>query len=205
MKKKKVLIINNEPKRDSFGGIPEINKALAEASPAPVRTEVIFFKDIHLEDIKSSDISHIILSGRNSTYWDPAELPLFADELELIREARRPLLGICAGHQMIGLAYGAQWVPIDDGVVEEGFHAVKLHDKDPLFSGLPGSFNVYQYHKYHIPVLPQEIKILASNDLCPVQAMRCRQRPVYGVQFHPEKNVGNNFFGLTILRNFLNL
>ncbi len=205
MKNKQVLIINNEPQRDSFGGIPEIKKALAEASPVPVRTEVTFFKDICLEDIRKSNVSHTVLSGRQSTFWEPAELPLFTHEQQLIRETSIPLLGICAGHQIIGLAYGAEWVPLEGEIMEEGFHAVKLHGKDPLFSGLPKNFSVYQYHAYHIPVVPDEIKVLASNDLCPVQAMRCRNRAVYGVQFHPEKLIGNDFVGKTILRNFLNL
>jgi GMP synthase-like glutamine amidotransferase len=96
-----------------------------------------------------------------------------------IRECERPVLGICAGMQVIGLAFGGELVRTP----EIGMTAVRVSRDDPLFAGT-ASFAAYELHTFALDP-PGELEVLAVSDVC-VQAVRHRDLPVAGVMFHPE-------------------
>ena len=114
-----------------------------------------------------------------------------------------PTLGVCLGHQAIGEAYGGRVVRA--GRVMHGKRSEITHDGTGLFEGLPTPLPVMRYHSLIIErsTLPPSLQVLAfaADDPSEIHAVRHRQHPVWGVQFHPESILTTG--GKTILRNFL--
>jgi len=116
-----------------------------------------------------------------------------------------PTLGVCLGHQAIGAAYGGRVIRARR--VMHGKCSTVRHDGTGLFQGLPNPLPVMRYHSLIVEreSLPDDLEILAvaTDDATEVHAMRHRQHPVWGVQFHPESILTTG--GKTILQNFLAL
>jgi len=108
-----------------------------------------------------------------------------------------PLLGICFGHQLIGLLHGAE---ISSGDMIHRKIDVWL-ENDPLFAGIDSVALFMQRHREHI-TLPRGFVCIGSSDYSPVEAMRHRSKPIYSVQFHPEISGST---GLKVLENFSKL
>ncbi len=96
---------------------------------------------------------------------------------------RRPLLGVCLGHQAIGLACGAR---IERVAPVHGKTDAIHHRTDGLFDGLPSPLIVTRYHSLAVAVLPAMLRATAWSSDGTVQAMQHAEAPVHGVQFHPE-------------------
>jgi anthranilate synthase component II len=121
--------------------------------------------------------------------------------LELVRRAGNiPLLGVCLGHQAIGQAFGGKVVRAP--VPMHGKVSQIRHDGSGVFAGLPNPFPATRYHSLVVARegLPPSLRITAECDGL-VMGLVHRERPVHGVQFHPESiaSVG----GHDLLRNFL--
>lgn len=117
----------------------------------------------------------------------PFSRPL-AHLVERLVAERRPLFGSCWGHQFVAKALGGE-VITDLERKEVGTLAVHLTGagmRDPWLSGLPGSFGVQLGHHDRVTRLPRGGIELAFSDLCPNQAFRLADAPVYGAQFHVE-------------------
>jgi anthranilate synthase component II len=116
-----------------------------------------------------------------------------------------PTLGVCLGHQAIGEAYGGRVVRARR--VMHGKTSRIDHSGTHLFAGLPSPLEVMRYHSLVIEPdsLPGQLEVLAraTDDPTELHAVRHREHPVYGVQFHPESVLTRH--GKTILRNFLEL
>jgi anthranilate synthase component II len=116
-----------------------------------------------------------------------------------------PTLGVCLGHQAIGEAYGGRVVRA--GRVMHGKTSLVDHSGTYLFAGLPTPLEVMRYHSLVVEPesLPEALEVLAraADDPTELHAVRHRQHPVYGVQFHPESVLTQH--GKAILRNFLEL
>jgi anthranilate synthase/aminodeoxychorismate synthase-like glutamine amidotransferase len=123
--------------------------------------------------------------------------------VDLIRRlaGRKPILGVCLGHQAIGAAFGAEIV-----------HAPKLmhgktshiqHDGRGLFRALPNPFIATRYHSLIIDpaTLPPSFEVTARSEDGVIMGVRHRELPVEGVQFHPESIL--TVVGKDLLRNFL--
>ena len=124
--------------------------------------------------------------------------------IELIRQlkGRIPILGVCLGHQAIGEAFGATVT-----------HASRLmHGKtslltdvagDIIFKGIKKPVQVARYHSLSVQesTLPQELEVTARSDDGEIMAMRHREYPIYGLQFHPESVMTPE--GSAMIRNFL--
>ena len=117
---------------------------------------------------------------------------------------RKPILGICLGHQAIGEAFGAQLTNLDDV-----FHGVatpcRIAASDPIFKGLPSEITVGRYHSWVVSNqgLPSCLEVTALSDEGQIMAMRHRDYPIHGIQFHPESVLTPQ--GRTIIENFLKL
>jgi anthranilate synthase component 2 len=116
-----------------------------------------------------------------------------------------PTLGVCLGHQAIGEAYGGR--VIRAGRVMHGKRSEIVHDGTGLFAGLPSPLPVMRYHSLIVErsTLPDELEVLAvaTDDSSEIHAVRHREYPVWGVQFHPESILTTG--GKTMLQNFLTM
>jgi anthranilate synthase component II len=116
-----------------------------------------------------------------------------------------PMLGVCLGHQAIGEAYGGTVVRA--GRVMHGKVSLLQHDGTDLFDGIQAPMSVMRYHSLVIEPnsLPAELEVTATATDAPdeIHAIRHREHPVWGVQFHPESVLTPD--GKSLLRNFLRL
>jgi GMP synthase-like glutamine amidotransferase len=155
----------------------------------------------------------IVLSGTLSDfdYYDPAMLRRFA---AFAVKTTTPILGICGGHQLVGLSFGVGCVTLDDkepGEKREGrnyeyqYRFIRITEPDdPIFSGIRGRddgvwqdyttegdiLRVWQNHGLQLPRLPEGFRLLATSYLCRNQMMvkRADGQLIYTVQFHLEKS-----------------
>ena len=104
--------------------------------------------------------------------------------VELVRRLRVPTLGVCLGHQAIVAAFGGEIGPARRLV--HGKASPVEHDGHGLFRGLPERFEAGRYHSLAAARVPDELEISATCDEGEVMAVRHRELPVDGVQFHPE-------------------
>jgi anthranilate synthase component 2 len=124
--------------------------------------------------------------------------------LDLIREAagKVPLLGVCLGHQAIGQAFGGKVVRAPQPM--HGKTSTVTHDGRDLFAGIPSPFTATRYHSLVVDraSFPAALEIAAtSDDDHLVMALRHREHPIFGVQFHPESIASEH--GHALLGNFL--
>ena len=113
-----------------------------------------------------------------------------------------PILGVCLGHQAIGLAFGATITPA--AVLMHGKRSMVEHDGRGIFDGIQGPFAAGRYHSLAVALetCPPELEVTArAEDDGTIMGLRHREWRVHGVQFHPESVLTD--VGHQILRNFL--
>jgi anthranilate synthase component II len=119
--------------------------------------------------------------------------------------AEIPTLGVCLGHQAIGEAYGGRVVRA--GRLMHGKTSRVTHSGEGLFAGLPSPLEVMRYHSLVVESdsLPPELDVVAraQDDQTEIHALKHREHPVWGVQFHPESILTQG--GKQLLANFLEL
>ena len=129
--------------------------------------------------------------------------PADSGHVELVHAfaGRVPLLGICLGHQAIGLAYGAEVAVAER--LKHGKTSPVTHDGAGVFAGLGTEVTATRYHSLIVAEpLPEELTVTArAVDDGYVMGLRHRHLPVEGVQFHPESVT--TLGGLRLLENFL--
>ena len=126
--------------------------------------------------------------------------------LEVIRraaEARVPLLGVCLGHQALGQAFGGEVVRA--AKLMHGKTSLVHHDGRTLYQGLADPFEATRYHSLVVAheSVPACLELSAWTDDGVVMGLRHRERPIEGVQFHPESIL--TLVGKDLLRNFLRI
>jgi GMP synthase-like glutamine amidotransferase len=137
---------------------------------------------------KLEDITHIVLLGGPMNVYEEDRYPFLREEDLFIKEAiqrGKAILGICLGAQLIAKALGAKVFKAP--VKEIGWYDVsltKIGVQDPLFSGLPKTFPVFQWHEDTFEI-PKSGKLIATSSPVSHQAFRYGEK-VYGLQFHLE-------------------
>lgn len=132
--------------------------------------------------------SAVLMTGSHASVCDGA--PWMADAERWVRDAverETPFLGVCFGHQLLAHAFGARVVRNPRGL-ELGTCELALTAegaRDPLFAGLAPPFTAPEAHQDMAVDLPARVRLLASNDWTPVQAIAVGPY-ARGVQFHPE-------------------
>jgi anthranilate synthase/aminodeoxychorismate synthase-like glutamine amidotransferase len=117
---------------------------------------------------------------------------------------RMPILGVCLGHQAIGLAFGGEVVRAPLPI--HGKTSTVQHNRAGVFAGLAPEFQAGRYHSLVVAerTLPADLEITArTKEDGLVMGLRHRSLPIHGVQFHPESVLTNE--GRRILRNFLEM
>lgn len=131
----------------------------------------------------------------------PEDAGVFLDLLGAL-PAATPVLGVCLGHQALGLAAGTAVVRNDP---VHGHASPVLHDGRGIFAGVPNPFAAARYHSLVLPAsdLPAELEVTARTEDGTVMALQHRDLPRFGLQFHPESILTPE--GPRIVRNFLAL
>ena len=133
----------------------------------------------------------------------PSEAGLLLDVIRTYA-GRKPMLGVCLGHQAIGEVFGARLENLSDvfhGVATEG----DQFGTDPIFRGLPERIVMGRYHSWVVgrDGFPDSLEITAVSDEGQIMALRHRKFDIHGIQFHPESVLTPD--GAAILRNWLNI
>jgi len=124
--------------------------------------------------------------------------------LDLVRRAGRiPLLGVCLGHQALGQAVGGKVVRAPEPM--HGKLSAIHHDGTGVFAGLPNPFRATRYHSLVVErsSLPNTLRVTAWTEDGLIMGVAHRERPLHGVQFHPESIA--SVAGHSLLKNFLDL
>jgi len=154
---------------------------------------------VTIDEIERMNPERIVISPGPCT---PREAGI---SIDLIRyfAGRKPLLGVCLGHQAIGEAFGGRVVRAP--YLMHGKLSRIHHDGRTIFRGLPQDFPATRYHSLIVERegLPEALEISAATDDGLIMGLRHRRFPVEGVQFHPESILTEP--GKALLRNFLQL
>jgi anthranilate synthase component 2 len=147
------------------------------------------------DGIARAGASHLLISPGPCS---PAEAGV---SVAAIASARVPVLGVCLGHQAIAVAFGGRVVRAPLPV--HGRASAIHHDGAGLFTGMPQGFAAARYHSLLVEraTLPPSLEPCAFTEDGLVMALRHRERPIAGVQFHPESVITPE--GPAIVRNFL--
>ena len=155
--------------------------------------------EILLDEIGALAPEHICISPGPCT---PREAGISKDII-LRFGAKVPILGVCLGHQCIAEAHGGKIVRAANLV--HGKSSTIRHNGSGLFTGLPTPFEAGRYHSLVVErsSFPASLEIIAESDYGEIMALRHREFPMYGVQFHPESVLTRD--GKKILARFLGL
>ena len=159
--------------------------------------------ELSVDEIERMAPERIVISPGPCT---PNEAGVSVDVIRRLGP-QTPILGVCLGHQSIGAAYGGNVVRADR--VMHGKTSPIRHTGAGIFRDVPSPLTVARYHSLVIEPqsLPDELEAVAWTDEpgyeTEIQAVRHREHPVWGVQFHPESIASEA--GMDLLRNFLEL
>jgi anthranilate/para-aminobenzoate synthase component II len=166
-----ILIIDMNWKKDSLGYYEFVLPIISIVEKLN-DCQTKHYSEVTAEDLNSC--SHIILSGTtlkdNFTLTQP-------EKFTWITETKKPVLGICAGMQIIGAVYGSTI----SRCPEVGMVQMMTTKDNPLFSA---TFKAYSLHNYSVEP-SKEFDIIAKSDQC-IQALKHKEKPIFGVLFHPE-------------------
>jgi len=155
--------------------------------------------EVTVEEIEAMNPDRLVVSPGPCT---PNEAGVSCDVIRHFG-SRKPVLGVCLGHQSIGQVYGGDVVRADR--LMHGKTSPILHGGENVFAGLPNPFEATRYHSLIVKrdTLPGCLKITAETAEGEIMGLAHRELPVYGVQFHPESILTSE--GKNLLKNFLKL
>lgn len=154
---------------------------------------------ITVDEAERLDPAAVVISPGPCT---PAQAGI---SIELVRRmsGKKPLLGVCLGHQAVGAAFGA--IIAGAAQIMHGKTSMVRHTGKGLYAGLKNPFAAGRYHSLAIrkDSLPSDLVIEATSDDGGIMGIRHRRHATYGVQFHPESVLTPS--GRRLLRNFLEM
>jgi 3-deoxy-7-phosphoheptulonate synthase len=149
------------------------------------------------DEVESLRPSHIVISPGPG---DPSDAGISRDVIRQLGP-QIPTLGVCLGHQCIGEVYGGRVVRAPR--LMHGKTSPIQHNGDPLFKGIPEPFEATRYHSLIVEKesFPDVLKVTATTAEGEIMALRHKEYPIIGVQFHPESVLTP--YGKLILKNFI--
>jgi anthranilate synthase component 2 len=184
----KVLVIDNY---DSF--VYNLVQYIGSLGAEPV----VFRNDVPLSEMTASKPEAVVVSpgpGRPEDAGNSIEaIKSFGNEM--------PVLGVCLGHQAIGEAFGGAVVRA--GELMHGKTSLVFHESQGILEGMPNPFEAVRYHSLVIEAasVPEGLEVTAYTADKVVMAVRHRELPIQGVQFHPEAVLTER--GMKLVENFL--
>jgi len=152
----------------------------------------------HFNDLIKEKIDGLVLSGGAPRIGLIGDLGNCAEYLE---KADFPILGICAGHQYMARFFGGVVKP--SKLPEFGKIELTIIKANELFTDVPEKSVVWESHNDEVEKIPDDFFLLANSENCKTQAMKHKEKPFYGLQFHPE--VEHTEYGEQIFRNFVKI
>jgi len=178
----KILVINNHGQYNH-----RINRSLGYLKyPAEIIPNTT-----SIEEVIEKNPLGIILGGGPSIE-KAGNTPKYIKELDI------PILGICLGHQLIAHVYGGEIGSA--GIESYAKCTINILDENDIFQGVGETMDVWTSHKDDVKTLPPDFKLLATSSACNIEAMKHKDKPIYGIQFHPE--VHHTEKGHLIFENF---
>ena len=162
--------------------------------------EFLDFKTIPFFDFTEEDAQNsvgLIISGAPILITE-INMERYLKHVSWILEFDKPILGICFGHQLLGLLHGAFGSKMRE---DRDWQEIEVFVDCPLFDKLPTSFDMMEDHCESISI-PENFELVASSNSCVNEAMKHKEKPFFGVQFHPEVS-GN--YGRVVIENFTRL
>jgi len=153
---------------------------------------------ISFDGLKKEGINGLVLSGGAPRIGLEGKL---GNIDEILEKSDFPVLGICAGHQYMARFFGGDAKPAENP--EFGKVELTIIKDNDLFKDIPKKSIAWESHNDEVTKIPDNFELLASSKDCKVQAMKHKNKPFYGLQFHPE--VENTEYGEQIFRNFVKL
>jgi anthranilate synthase component 2 len=157
-------------------------------------------------EVEALHPSHILISPGPCTPQDAGISIALIRHFAQTNAPRTPILGVCLGHQAIGAAFGGNVVRAPR--LMHGKTSEVEHDGKTIFAGIPSAMTCTRYHSLIVAEegLPEELEISArtgNNGTSTIMALRHRELPIEGVQFHPESVL--TVHGKEIIANFLKM
>ena len=189
-----ILMIDNY---DSFVfNVEQYLKEMTDDEVITVRNDAIT-----IDDIKKMNPSKIIFSPGPKHPKDSGiclEILNNTDELGNI-----PILGICLGHQAIGMNFGGEIKRLENPLHGKTSEITVLSENSVLFKNLPKKFKVMRYHSLYVDDIPEDLEVTAKSEDGVAMAVEHKSKNIFGIQFHPESIFTE--YGKNIIRNFLNI
>ena len=154
---------------------------------------------LDLEISQLEEFNALIISPGPMT---PMDFPILNQVIAFAEQTKKPLLGICLGHQAICSYFGAELSQLHE-VIHGQQHEIRVTKNSRLFDGLPENLKVGLYHSWYVSPegFPEELHITSQSDQEVIMAVEHRSLPIFGIQFHPEsfltplgKDILTNFF-----------
>ena len=184
-------------------GEKENDRINLQTFPDDLKSSVLLLTDRNnrIEELKIleesfSRYSGIILSGGGILKNREAE---YSNLFSALKEISNPILGICFGFQIIGIIYGAKLSSMKD--MDNKKRSIKQLNNSILFKDVDDLTLFQENHREEI-TLPDAFIQIATSEKCEIEAMEHKEKPVFGVQFHPEasgkmgEKLINNFCGI---------
>ena len=189
-----ILMIDNY---DSFVfNVEQYLKEMTDDEVITVRNDAIT-----IDDIKKMNPSKIIFSPGPK---HPKDSGICLEILNNIDELGNiPILGICLGHQAIGMNFGGEIKRLENPLHGKTSEITVLSENSVLFKNLPKKFKVMRYHSLYVENIPEELEVTARSEDGIVMAVEHKSKNIFGIQFHPESFFTE--YGKNIIRNFLNI
>ena len=189
-----ILMIDNY---DSFVfNVEQYLKEMTDDEVITVRNDAIT-----IDDIKKMNPSKIIFSPGPKHPKDSGiclEILNNTDELGNI-----PILGICLGHQAIGMNFGGEIKRLENPLHGKTSEITVLSENSVLFKNLPKKFKVMRYHSLYVDDIPEDLEVTAKSEDGVAMTVEHKSKNIFGIQFHPESIFTE--YGKNMIRNFLNI
>ena len=189
-----ILMIDNY---DSFVfNVEQYLKEMTDDEVITVRNDAIT-----IDDIKKINPSKIIFSPGPKHPKDSGICLEILNNIDKLGNI--PILGICLGHQAIGMNFGGEIKRLENPLHGKTSEITVLSENSVLFKNLPKKFKVMRYHSLYVDDIPEDLEVTAKSEDRVAMAVEHKSKNIFGIQFHPESIFTE--YGKNMIRNFLNI